>query len=90
MIDEKWPVNWDFSDLFVIQAIFLSGPGEGAIEFGEVVIGWLADDVAVKLAQTLLVLSQGVRLVQTLLYFKVRFPVEQDACFILHIYIPVS
>ena len=57
------------SDLFVVQAIFLSRPGEGAIKFGEVVVGWLADDVAVELAQALLVLSQSVRLVQTLLYF---------------------
>ena len=62
------------SNLFVVQPILLSGPGEGAIELGKVVIGWFADDVPVELAQTLLVLSQGVRLVQALLYFKVGFP----------------
>ena len=67
-------VNRDLSNLFVVQPILLSGPGEGAIKLGEVVIGWFADDVPVELAQTLLVLSQGVRLVQALLYFKVGFP----------------
>ena len=75
-------VNRDLSNLFIVQPILLSGPGEGAIELGKVVIWWFADDVPVELAQTLLVLSQGVRLVQALLYFKVGFPAAKKNIFI--------
>ena len=64
-----------FNYLFIVQAIFLASPGEGAIKFWKVVIGWFADDVPVELAQTFLVLPQGVGLVQALLHFQVRFPV---------------
>ena len=60
--------------LFVIQPVLLGVPREGALELGEVVVGRLADDVAVELGETLLVLPQGVGPVQALLHFQVRLP----------------
>ena len=65
-------------DLFVVQAILLSRPGEGAIKFREVVVGGLTDDVPVELAQAFLILTQGVGLVQALLHFQVGLPVKVD------------
>ena len=60
--------------LLIIQPVLLGVPGEGALELGEVVVGRLADDVAVELREALLVLTQGVGAVQALLHLQVCLP----------------
>ena len=62
--------------LLIVQGKLLTVVSQRPLELGQVVVGRLADDVAVELGQRLLVLAQHIRHIQTLLHLQVGLPVQ--------------